>query len=327
MPELQTFTTSGLEPRRRIDYWNDLAPHSLTQLAASPLNRRDFSGRLTRTEVGPIRLVAVESDAAAPARPPGSDKREEPLMLELCHAEPVANSMKALLCLKEKGLDFVSHCVDLLRFEQHQPAFVKINPNGQVPVLVHNGATITESTVINEYLDDVFPDVPLRPRNLIERAHMRIWSKFVDEYFCPALSMWGWHLMVRKVAQSLKKDQLDEILGRIPLKEQRDKWATIAGESFTEAQLADSRRKIGVSFDRMEKILQKSPWLAGSTYSLADVNSYSMVAGVPRLFDAIMNEKATPRSCQWLARMNERPAVKAATAMPNKVPEVLRTFG
>jgi glutathione S-transferase len=248
-------------------------------------------------------------------------------MLELYHAEPVANSMKSLLCLKEKGLEFVSHYVDLLRFEQHQPAFVKINPNGQVPVLVHNGATITESTVINEYLEDVFPAVPLRPKDPVERARMRIWGKFIDEYFCPALSMWGWHLMVRKVAQSLKKDQLDEVLARIPLKEQRDKWATIAGESFTEAQLADSRRKIGVSLERMEKILSGSPWLAGSTYSLADVNSYSIVAGVPRLFNDIMNEKATPRSCEWLARMNERPAVKVALAMPNKVPEVLRTFG
>ena len=77
----------------------------------------------------------------------------------------------------------------------------------------------------------------------------------------------------------------------------------------------------------MEKILKESPWLAGPTYSLADVNSYSMVAGVPRLFTDIMNEKATPRSCEWLARMNARPAVQAALAMPNKVPEVLRTFG
>jgi glutathione S-transferase len=248
-------------------------------------------------------------------------------MLELYHAEPVANSMKVLLCLKEKGIEFTSHYVDLLRFEQHRPDFVALNPNGQVPVLVHDGATITESTVINEYLDEVFPDVALRPRDPVERARMRIWSKFVDEYFCPALSMIGWHTMVRRVAQSIKKDELDELLARIPLKEQRDKWATIAGESFTEAQLADSRRKIGVSIQRMEEILGKFPWLAGSTYSLAEVNSYSMVAGVPRFFPELMNEQLTPRSVEWLARMNERPAVKAALAMPNKVPEVLRTFG
>lgn len=248
-------------------------------------------------------------------------------MLELYHAEPVANSMKVLLCLKEKGLEFVSHYVDLLRFEQHQPSFVRINPNGQVPVLVHDGAIITESTVINEYLDDVFPQVGLRPTDPVERARMRVWSKFVDEYFSPALSMIGWHTMVRRVAVSLKKEELAEVLARIPLKEQRDKWATIAGESFTEEQLADSRRKLGVSIQRMEGILEHSPWIAGASYSLAEVNSYSIVAGVPRFFPELMNPKLTPRAVAWLERMNERPAVKAALAMPNKVPEVLRTFG
>jgi glutathione S-transferase len=248
-------------------------------------------------------------------------------MLHLYHAEPVANSMKSLLCLREKGLDFASHYVDLLRFEQHGEDFVKLNANGQVPVLVHDGAVITESTVINEYLEDAFPDVPLRPKNLVERAQMRIWSKFVDEYFCPALSMWGWHLMVRKVARSLDKNELDKMLERIPLKEQRDKWATIAGESFTESQLAESKRKLSVSIERMEKILAKSRWLAGAEYSLADVNSYSMVAGVPRMFPEMMNAKNTPLACAWLETMNARPAVKAALAMPNKVPEALRTFG
>jgi glutathione S-transferase len=248
-------------------------------------------------------------------------------MLELYHAEPAANSMKVLLCLKEKGIDFVSHYVDLLRFEQHRPEFIALNPNGQVPVLVHDGAVVTESTVINEYLDEMFTQCPLRPGNALERARMRIWTKFVDEYFCPALSMIGWHVLVRRVAQSLKQDQLDEVLARIPLQEQRDKWATVAGESFTEAQLADSRRRCGVSIQRMERTLRTSTWLAGPTYSLAEVSCYPMVAGVARLMTDLMNEQVAPRSMEWLARMSERPAVKAALAMPNKVPEVLRTFG
>lgn len=248
-------------------------------------------------------------------------------MLELYHAEPVANSMKPLIALFEKGLEFKSTYVNLLAFEQHEPWFVKINPNGQVPVLVHDGAIITESTIINEYLEDVFPDVPLRPADPVARAQMRVWSKFVDEYFCPALSMIGWHLMVRRIAQSIAKDELAKLLDRIPLKEQRDKWATVAGDSFTEEQLADSRRKIGVSIQRLEALLAKSPWIVGAEYSLADVNSYSMVAGVPRMFPDLMNAENAPRSLDWLERMNARPAVQQALNMPNLVPETLRTFG
>jgi glutathione S-transferase len=77
----------------------------------------------------------------------------------------------------------------------------------------------------------------------------------------------------------------------------------------------------------MEGILSKYKWLAGDEYSLADVNSYSMVAGMPRLMPEHMNANNAPRALEWLARMDERPAVKAALAMPNKVPETLRTFG
>lgn len=248
-------------------------------------------------------------------------------MLELYHAEPVANSMKPLICLKEKRLDFVSHYVDLLRFEQHAPGFVKINPNGQVPVLVHDGVVITESTVINEYLEDVFPEARLRPRDPAARARMRIWSIFVDEYFCPALSMIGWHVLVRRIAQALDRNELERVLERIPLKEQRDKWATVAGASFTEEQLADSRRKCRVSVERMEAILQKQKWLACDEYSLADVNTYSMVAGLPRMMPDVLNEGNGPYVLNWLERMNARPAVQEALAMPNKVPETLRAFG
>jgi glutathione S-transferase len=84
-------------------------------------------------------------------------------MLELYHFEPFANSLKVLLCLAEKRLAFVSHQLAGSKFEQYSPEFLAINPLGQVPVLVHDGRVLTESSVINEYLDEVFPQVPLRP--------------------------------------------------------------------------------------------------------------------------------------------------------------------
>jgi len=63
-------------------------------------------------------------------------------MLELYHAEPIANSVKVLICLFEKNLDFQSHYVNLLRFEQHAPKYLAINPDGFVPTLVHDGTVI-----------------------------------------------------------------------------------------------------------------------------------------------------------------------------------------
>lgn len=233
---------------------------------------------------------------------------------ELYHYEPSANSMKPLLCLAEKGIPYESHYIDLHNFQQHSEAFVALNPNGQVPVLVHNGAVITESTVINEYLDEVFPEKRLVPKDPVARARMRIWNKFVDEYFCPALSRIGWSIIIPQIAARLKSGELEEALKKVPLEEQRRKWRTAATESFTAEELAEARRQVGVSIQRMEKILQNSKWLAGDEYSLADVNSYSMVAGVPRLIPEAMSEEKTPRAMDWLKRMNARPAVQAALA-------------
>lgn len=250
----------------------------------------------------------------------------KPSMLELYHAEPVANSMKALLYMKEKGLEFTSHYVDLLRFEQHEPGFVRLNPNGQVPVLVHDGRVVTESSIIGEYLEDVFPDNPLRPADPYRRARMRIIMKFVDDYALPALSVIGWHLMLRQVATAIDSDTFDRLMKRVPLKEQRDKWRTIAGESFSQETLDDSYRKLGVAAARFEAELAEGPWLTGTEYSLADINAYTLAAALPaRVPDAASREK-TPRLHDWLDRMNARSGVQAALAMPNKVPPVLRKF-
>jgi glutathione S-transferase len=91
------------------------------------------------------------------------------------HAEPLANSLKSMIPLMEKGLDYESRYVDLHKFEQHSDWFTAINPEGQVPVLDHDGVIITHTTVINEYLEDAFPDAnpadgPLRPRDPARRG-------------------------------------------------------------------------------------------------------------------------------------------------------------
>ncbi len=236
-------------------------------------------------------------------------------MLTLYHYEPYANSMKVMLCLAEKGLEYESRYVDLLKFEQHADEFVALNPNGQVPVLVHDGAVITESTVINEYLDDVFPQIPLRPADPVARAHMRIWAKHVDEVLMPSVSMLGWQYRFRGFAQAVPAEEFARRMARVPLEEMRVKWSTIHGTGFTEAQLEESRRRIRMTVDRMERQLASSPWLAGQSYSLADIDAYPNVEGAARLYPEYCSERRAPRTIEWLGRIAERPAARAAFAM------------
>jgi len=240
-------------------------------------------------------------------------------MLELYHAEPMANSLKALIGIHEKGVPFVSRFVNLHEFEQHDPAFVRINPNGQVPVLVHDGRVVSESTVINEYLDEAFAGPALRPADPYGRAHMRVWTKFVDEDLCPAISHVAWHFMIRDVVRNLSPEEFEAKLARIPLKEQREKWRTCARQGYTEEQLEEWRRQIRVSVGRLEKQLQETPWLAGEDYSLADVAVFAMVLLFPQRWPHVVNATDTPRVLEWHARVAARPAVVAALAMPNPV--------
>jgi glutathione S-transferase len=245
-------------------------------------------------------------------------------MLELYHAEPGANSLKSMLCLKEKGLEFVSHYLNLAEFEQHDPAFVKVNPNGQVPTLVHDGAVITESTLINEYIEDVFPEPALRPENPVDRAHMRFWTKFVDEYFCPALSVLGWQRIIKPMVEHLSEEEFEAKIARIPLKEQQDKWRTAATQSFPQEQLDDCQRRVEASLKRIEAALHESEWVAGPDYSLADISCFAMMAPMPRFNDHTMNHDRTPKCMDWHARMMGRPAVKETLAMarrPLPIPE------
>lgn len=236
-------------------------------------------------------------------------------MLELYHYEPYANSMKNMVTLYEKGIDFVSRYVDILKFEQHEDWFVKLNPNGQVPILVHDGKVIVESTVINEYLEDAFPRVPLRPADPYKRHRMRVMSKWNDEILMPSVSMLGWHTRFHPFAKSLSEEEFQRRVVRVPLKEIREKWETTRKGSFTEDQLSESRRKIRWMLGKMEEVLVQSPWLAGPEYSLADINTYPQVEGVTRLYKEFWTEKNVPRSMEWVARINERPAVKAAFAL------------
>lgn len=239
-------------------------------------------------------------------------------MFELFHAEPASNSLKVLICLKEKGIEFKSHPVNIQAFEQHEDWFLKINPDGQVPVLVHDGTAITESTVINEYLDDVVPEPRLRPADPIEAARMRQFTKYVDEYFRPALSHIGWQLMIHTITDKLTKEEFEARLARIPREEKREKWRIAAARGYTQEQMAEWRRTLAEGVRKAEAALTRGPWLAGKSYSLADIAMFSMAAFMPNRFGDIMNSEISPRAMDWHARMQARPAVKAALAMPPK---------
>lgn len=232
-------------------------------------------------------------------------------MLALYHFGPIANSLTPLLYLLEKGLEFESRALDSRKWEHHDPAFQALSPEGVVPILLHDGRVVRESTVINEYLDTVFPEPSLRPADPWLCAEMRVLTKYVDEYFCPALTMIGAHAAT-PYASRIDKEEMRAILARMPNDEVRRKWETIATTGYSEEQLADARRRLANCVVRAERQLGHGrAWLLGDVYSLADIKWYSMAPALPRLLPEACNTQAAPATMAWLERMSQRPAVRA----------------
>jgi len=236
------------------------------------------------------------------------------MAVDLYHFEPNANGGKPLITLHEKGVAFTSHWVDLLNWQQHQPEYLAINPKGQVPTLVHDGYIVTESTPMGEYIDEAFDGPPLRPAGAAGRALMRRWSRYADEFLGPSLSMVAWSRFIGPMMRRRSREELDKALSAIPTKERVKAWTKTIEDDFPPEEMAESLRRIASAAERIDGQLAQTQWLAGDTYSLADINVFNMAAGLPNFLPEKINSFATPHLLEWIGRVGARPAVRAALA-------------
>ena len=235
-------------------------------------------------------------------------------MLKLYSFGPAANSMKPLLTLYEKGLDFEKNRLDPAKFEHHTDWFKAINQRGQVPALVDGDRVITESTVICEYLEDEYQTaVSLRPATSAGKAAMRVWTKWVDEYFCWCVSTIGWHRYVGKMVKALSDAEFEEKVAAIPVVEQQVKWRR-AREGFPQDTLDEEMRKIAYSVARLDDHLRTHEWLVPGQFTLADICNFAIANGMQFGFSELVNKDATPGLLRWIEQINARPAARAMFA-------------
>jgi glutathione S-transferase len=239
-------------------------------------------------------------------------------MLELYHAGLTTCSKKSRLCLREKDLAYRSHYVRLDKFEHHTPDYLKINPNGIVPTLVHDGSVVIESGVINEYLDEVFPDIPLRPADPLTRAKMRVFCKMADEYALPAVRVPTWTRTKSTQLKAMSEAEFDDVIKHTPLVDHQLKMQALKGAGFTEKEVAESRGRMDFVCDRCEAALANGPYLAGAQYSLADI------AILPYVFAFNLTRpellETHRRTREWYDRVMARPAVKAVYQPSDEAP-------
>ncbi len=230
-------------------------------------------------------------------------------MLELYHHGSSACAAKVRFALAEKRLPWTGRYVDILRGEQFRPEFLAINPKAVVPVLVHDGTIIPESTVICEYVEDAFPAHPIYPDSARERALVRLWTKAVDEELHPACSAITYivshrHTILRNGAGSFEeflKGGAHEGVAARTLKWQWIQHGMAAPGAAEKIKLYDDY------LHRMEQCLRGSTWLVGERFSMADI---AMAPYVNRLSALAMEGLWTggrlPRVEEWFARIAAR---------------------
>jgi glutathione S-transferase len=227
-------------------------------------------------------------------------------MIELYNHSTSVCAAKVRLVLKEKGIEWTSRYVDLLAGEQFAPDYVKLNPKAVVPTLVHDGRVIRESTVINEYLDEVFPEPALKPATPEARAHMRVWTKLVDEVIHPACTDITYATQHRHTILAMPPAERAAMLAATPNPEWRERKRRLVEEGFDAPFVQASVRAHGKLLDEMEAALADAPWLAGATYSLADI---AVTPYVNRLYMFGLDWMwvgRRPRVADWFARIRSR---------------------
>ena len=244
-------------------------------------------------------------------------------MIELWHEWNSVHSLKVRIVLAEKGVNWDSRLVELLKFEHLQPEYLALNPNGVVPTLVHNGTPIYDSSPICEYLDEVIPEPPLKPDDAVGRAWMRAWLKFHDDVVHPALRTASFELLYKPFLREIPPDTLAALLSRHPRPERREKfldgarseidWRSLVGASNACIQIAEH-------VDRA--LAGGSPWLLGDRFTLADVAMAPFADRIENLGLEALVWADRDRGAAWARRVSDRPTVRLSKTPASYRPPV-----
>ncbi len=197
-------------------------------------------------------------------------------MLELYHHGSSVCAAKVRFAMAEKGVvPDEMHYIDILKGEQFEPDYLKINPKAVVPALVHDDRIINESTVICAYVNDAFDGPALMPKDPLARARVRLWEKAVDEQLHPACGELTFVCCHRHILMRLGEEKLRKFLGSTPDQSVTSTWKErkkqIVRLGFDAPGIDRTIRLYDDYLSKMNEALQQNTWLAGADFSLADI--------------------------------------------------------
>lgn len=193
-------------------------------------------------------------------------------------------SRVARVMLAEKGLPF-EPVVE--KPWERRTDFLKMNPAGEVPVLVEeDGTVVAGGLAAIEYLEEAYPDTPLLPREVAARAEVR------------RIADWFLHKFEREVGENLVGEKLIKRLSG-------------QGHPFAPAIRA-GLANITYHLDYIAFLSERRPWLAGTTFTLADIAAAAQLSCLDYIDNVPWDR--SPEAKDWYARIKSRPSFRALLA-------------
>jgi glutathione S-transferase len=240
-------------------------------------------------------------------------------MLELYTSEPNTFFLKPLIALHEKQASFTSRWLDtdsLEHFTAGIPGEVeaKLHLEREGPLLRHDGTLISGSWFMLEYISETLPGEELTPSAPFDRYRARASGQFVGAHLGSLVPILGCIKYVAPRLAALDRKVVDARLDAVEPLERRNNWRSLLNGTYTPQIIATARERLTIPLSRIEKTLAEGEWLAGPRYSIADIDAFAMLRSLPDLTPELVNAAGTPRVLDFLARIEARPAVRAALA-------------
>ncbi|HTL65645.1 MAG TPA: glutathione S-transferase family protein [Pseudolabrys sp.] len=227
---------------------------------------------------------------------------------KLYNAPQSTCSQRVRFVFNGKKLPFDEVKLNLLDGDQLKPEYLKLNPNGVVPTLDHDGAIIIDSTVIIEYLDEISPNQSFTPDNPVERARMRALMHFIDEMPAAAVRVPTFNLAFLPRFQKMSREDFVAMAESKPLR--REFMLTMGQTGFPKSEMDAALARLRRSYERMDAEIEQSggPWLLGKKITLADV---AVMPALVRVHDlGIADWQDLPRVVTWFDNIRAQAAFK-----------------
>jgi glutathione S-transferase len=230
---------------------------------------------------------------------------DEAPLIELYNAPVSTCSQKVRMALWEKDLSWQDRQISFQKNDHLSDWYLAINPNGVVPSLVHDGRTVIDSSVINEYLEDTFPERPLRPKSAIDAAHMREWRQYIDEVPTVAIRYPSFNAAFVHIWQDMSEEEHAKYVDRRPLR--KHFYRRMGRDGFPKEDVDAALDMLRMTVERMQAALEKFEWLANDAFTLADI---SMMPNIVRMDDLGLAHlwADLPKVADWYGRVQARPA-------------------